>query len=370
MFRSSCAFQGVSTFSPVRMAYRGKRPFAVLSDGPRSQASPLRLAATLPEDPFADIDGDSRAIRTLKGHMQRVAHDPFVTVLIRGESGTGKERVASAIHRVSPRQRAPFVVVNCAGLSPTLVEDELFGHVRGAFTGAISDRRGPFERATGGTVFLDEVGELTQELQMKLLRALQQRTVQRLGGEHEAAFDVRVIAATNVDLPSAVASGKFREDLYYRLKVYELCVPPLRARGAEDLRTLVNTILTQLAERRRRPVATVDAYVFDLLARYTWPGNVRELENTLERMLVAAEGTSILTGLHLPDDFEHRGPGAHRSPKESVAPSALPSRAEIDAALARHGSRFGRAARDLGLSRHQLYRLLRRQGPSSTDHTL
>ncbi len=177
------------------------------------------------DDPFPEIDGASTEIRTLKQHMLSVARDPDVTVLILGESGTGKERVARAIHRVSPRSHAPFVVVDCASLSSTLVEDELFGHVRGAFTGAIRDQPGPFERARGGTVLLDEVGDLTPDLQMKLLRALQARTVQRLGGGSETTFDVRVIASTNVDLAVARARGRFREDLYYRLNVYGVTVP-------------------------------------------------------------------------------------------------------------------------------------------------
>src|SRR5262245_34166754 len=184
--------------------------------------------------------------------MLRVAADAYVTVLILGESGTGKERVARAIHRASARSRAPFVVVNCAGLSPSLVEDELFGHVRGAFTGAVADQPGPFERANEGTVFLDEVGELTPDLQMKLLRTIQQRTVQRLGGARETPFDVRLLAATNVDVTRAVSQGRFRQDLYFRLKVYELRVPPLRQRGAAHLRQLVGMILGRLGARRRR----------------------------------------------------------------------------------------------------------------------
>src|SRR5438132_10958808 len=206
------------------------------------------LHIATPDDLFAEIDGRSLEICTLKEHMLRVARDGDITVLILGESGTGKERVARSIHRASPRSRAPFVVVNCAGLAPTLAEDELFGHVRGAFTGAVDSRPGPFERATGGTVLLDEVGDLTLDLQMKLLRALQQRSVVRLGATHETSFDVRIIAATNVDLRAATARGRFREDLYYRLKVYELSVPPLRRRGAADVQALATAILARFAE--------------------------------------------------------------------------------------------------------------------------
>lgn len=322
----------------------------------------LRLAGASHEG-FPEIDGASPEIRTLKQHMRRVAHDAFVTVLILGESGTGKERVAGAIHRASARHGAPFVVVNCAGLSPTLVEDELFGHVRGAFTGAIADQPGPFERANGGTVFLDEVGDLTPELQIKLLRAVQQRRVQRLGCRHETAFDVRVIAATHVDLSRAVARGRFREDLYYRLKVYELRVPPLRHRGAADIHELADTILMRFAERRQRPPAALDAAVVESFVRYRWPGNVRELENTLERMIVAADGGGMLTAEHLPADF-----GAlDRSAGDATTSRASPSPAGIRDALKRNAGMHGRTASDLGLSRHQLYRLLKRSDVSSPN---
>lgn len=320
----------------------------------------------MPEDPFPEIDGSSAEIDALKQHMRRVARDPDVTVLIVGESGTGKERVARGIHRASPRHRAGFVVVNCAGLSATLVEDELFGHVRGAFTGALDDRAGPFERANGGTVFLDEVGDLAPDLQMKLLRALQQRTVQRLGGRHETQFDVRVIAATNVDLTRAKAHGRFREDLYYRLKVYELRVPPLRRRGAGDLRILIDAILKRFGERKRRPEPSLEPEVFDLFARYKWPGNIRELENTLERMMVAATGEeTVLRRDHLPEDF---GTAEGKSPLQAghstmvlERTATLPSAAEVEAALERNGFKRGPAAAELGLSRHQLYRLLKRR---------
>jgi len=289
--------------------------------------------------------------------MQRVARDAHITVLIVGESGTGKERIAHAIHRASPRSRAPFVVVNCAGLTPTLVEDELFGHVRGAFTGAIDSRPGPFERGSGGTIFLDEIGDLTSDLQMKLLRALQQRTVQRLGGTQETSFDVRIIAATNVDLSAATVQGRFREDLYYRLRVYEMAVPPLRRRGAGDICALSDAILARFAERRRRPVPMLDAALVDRLVRYNWPGNVRELENTLECLIVAAGADPLLTVRHLPDAF-----GA---PTMQRPAAALPSAGEITAAMERNGWRLGSAAVELGLSRHQLYRLLKRYGVRS-----
>jgi Nif-specific regulatory protein len=276
--------------------------------------------------------------------------------------------VARAIHRASPRQRAPFVVVNCAGLSPSLVEDELFGHVRGAFTGAVDDQPGPFERGAGGTVFLDEVGELLPDLQKKLLRVLQQRTVQRLGGRQETGFDVRVIAATNINLARAVADGRFREDLYYRLKVYDLRVPPLRRRGAADVRQLTEAILARLAERRKRVTPDLDAAVAARLGRHRWPGNVRELENTLERMIVASAGAALLTEAHLPEDFTLPGEAALECETAAAGhgiyrgPPAMPSAAEVLAALERNRSSRRGAAADLGVSRHQLYRLLQRYG--------
>ena len=326
----------------------------------RDRASPTD------QDPFPELDGGSLEIATLKEHMLRVAHDAHVTALILGESGTGKELVARAIHRVSPRRRAPFVVVNCAGLSPTLVEDELFGHVRGAYTGAIDDQPGPFERANGGTVFLDEVGELMPDLQIKLLRALQQRTVKRLGGRHETAFDVRVIAATNLDLAQATMRGRFRQDLYYRLKVYELRLPSLRHRGAAHLAELVTTILDRLAAQRMQQPAQLDRSVWELLVAYDWPGNVRELENTLERMIVAAGDERLLTRDHVPERFgaaNRRVTRIARSHGTVVEfPRVPPSAADVATAFERNQFVLGRTAVELGLSRHQLYRLFKRYG--------
>ena len=317
----------------------------------------------LPEDVFPELDGHSPVIERLKHDISCVARDPFVSALVRGESGTGKERVARAIHRLSSRAGYPFVVVNCAGLTPTLAEDELFGHVRGAFTGALTDRPGPFERANGGTVFLDEIGELTADSQMKLLRALQQRTVQRLGSSQETPFDVRVIAATNADLESAQQRGRFRQDLYYRLKVYELRVPPLRRRGESDLRQLADAILQHLCARRRRLPAVLAPSVWDLFGRYTWPGNVRELENTLERMIVAAGDDTLLTPAHMPDDLRALADRV-RAPTDAAAiqsKSKLPSPAEARTFLERNEFNHGRTALAMGISRHQLYRLLKRR---------
>jgi two-component system, NtrC family, response regulator HydG len=318
-------------------------------------ASPLPAQLVVSVDSFPEIDGSSPAIRALKRDMLCVARDRDVTALIVGESGTGKERIARAIHRASPRAGAPFVVVDCTGLSASLAEDTLFGHVRGAFTGAIAERAGPFERADGGTILLDEIGDLPLELQMKLLRAVQSRTVQRLGARQDTAFDVRIMAATNIDLAAAMARGRFREDLYYRLKVYEIGVPPLRHRGAGDIRELSVAILDRLAERRRRVAPGIDPQVMDWLIGNPWPGNVRELENALERMLVAAGGERVQVH-HLP------GNCARTRPTPPLLRASLPTADRILDALQNNGFRCARAAADLGLSRHQLYRLARRYG--------
>jgi two-component system, NtrC family, response regulator HydG len=338
-------------------------PFARVTTS-RAEAAWRSRAAPASDEAFPELDGHSPAIDRLKHDIACVARDAYVSVLIRGESGTGKERVARAIHRLSSRAGCPFVVVNCAGLTPTLAEDELFGHVRGAFTGAVADRPGPFERANGGTVFLDEIGELTADAQMKLLRALQQRTVQRLGSGQETPFDVRVIAATNADLESAQQRGRFRQDLYYRLKVYELRAPPLRRRGENDLRQLADAILHNLSTRRRRTPPVLAAGVWDAFTRYSWPGNVRELENTLERMVVAAGDDALLTPAHLPDDFRAVTERT-RAPMVEVgaihARRAMPSPAEARAILQRNDFKYGNTAVELGISRHQLYRLLKRR---------
>jgi transcriptional regulator with PAS, ATPase and Fis domain len=340
-------------------------PAAPVSRESAHDVGHLRAVGSKPavpaDDSFTELDGGSPGIERLKAHMRLVARDALVTVLILGESGTGKERVARAIHRASRRHEAPFVVVNCAGLTSTLLEDELFGHVRGAFTGAIDERAGPFERAHGGAVFLDEVGELTVESQTKLLRALQERTVQRLGSRRETTFDAQVIAATNVDLRRAVERGRFREDLYYRLTVYELTVPPLRSRGPRDVRALVDAILKRVAKQRGRRPPTVDPPLLTRLESHAWPGNVRELENTLERMVVAASGSAVLTTAHLPAEFGR--PLMVRSDRSATS-TGLPcsttlSEAEIRDALARTDGRLGQAAAELGLSRHQLYRRIR-----------
>jgi len=218
------------------------------------------------------------------------------TVLIRGESGTGKELVARALHQQSDRASGPFVAVSCAALSETLLESELFGHEKAAFTGAATEKKGRFELATGGTLFLDEIGDISPSVQVKLLRVLQQREFERVGGVKTIKVDVRLIAATNADLEGLIKEGKFREDLYYRLDVIQIKLPPLRERS-EDIELLVEDFLTRFNTENGRQITSIDPEVMSLFLSYSWPGNVRELENVVERCVVMsdANATSIVT---------------------------------------------------------------------------
>jgi DNA-binding NtrC family response regulator len=236
-----------------------------------------------------DLIGRTAAMRRVFGLVERVADSP-TTVLLVGESGTGKELVARALHAESGRREGPFVTVNCGAIPEALFESELFGHEKGAFTGAAASKPGKFELADGGTLFLDEVGELGRDLQVKLLRALQERTIDRVGGTRPIKVDVRVIAATNVDLQGRVAAGQFRDDLYYRLAVVPIRLPPLRERR-EDIPLLVQHFVRRFNERLGMNVTVVDDDVLDHLVQWPWPGNIRELENTIERgVLLAEEG--------------------------------------------------------------------------------
>ncbi|MDR3672789.1 MAG: sigma-54 dependent transcriptional regulator [Holophaga sp.] len=230
----------------------------------------------------------SPAMRQLINLARRVAKVDS-TVLISGESGTGKERVAGLVHHASSRAPGPFIAVNCGAITETLLESELFGHVKGAFTGAMQERPGLFESANGGTLLLDEVGEVSPAMQVKLLRVLQEREIRRVGESTTRDIDVRVIAATNRELAQEIAEGRFRMDLYYRLHVVELSVPPLRKRR-EDILPLARILLLEAAARLGRPVSELTSRAADQLLRYPWPGNVRELENAMERAVALAQG--------------------------------------------------------------------------------
>jgi len=237
---------------------------------------------------FDEIVGESSSLRSVLKQVETVAPTDS-TVLITGETGTGKELIARAIHNLSPRRERTFVKVNCAAIPTGLLESELFGHERGAFTGAITQRIGRFELANGGTIFLDEVGDIPLELQPKLLRVLQEQEFERLGSTHTIHVDIRLVAATNRDLAEMVAARTFRTDLYYRLRVFPLIMPPLRERQ-QDIPALVRYFVEKYARRMNRAVETIPAETLDLLVRYPWPGNIRELENLIERAVIVSPG--------------------------------------------------------------------------------
>ncbi len=285
-----------------------------------------------------------------------------VTVLVTGESGTGKEVVARAVHAHSPRRDGPFVAVNCGALPAELLESELFGHVRGAFTGANRDRAGRFELASGGTLFLDEIGDLPFPLQVKLLRVLQEKTYERVGDSRTRPADVRIVAATNLDLRTAVARGGFREDLYYRLRVVPIELPPLRSRR-EDIEPIARFLLARVGARRGRAVRFSPDAVRALL-RYGWPGNVRELENGIEYALAVSKGQTILPE-DLPAEVTADGPAAQATAiplSPAGRPPATSEREAIERALQQHRWRRGETASALGISRATLWRKMRELG--------
>ena len=269
----------------------------------------LKLKGQLQERyQMGNIIGASGRMRQVYEMIGRVAKSN-ATILIRGESGTGKELVASAIHYNSLRADKPFIKVNLAALPETLVESELFGHERGAFTGALQRKPGRFELAQGGTVFLDEIGDLPPSVQLKLLRVIQEREFTRLGGNTTLKADVRLLAATHRDLEQAVAQAAFREDLYYRLNVFPIYLPPLRERQA-DIPVLAEHFLIKYAGEYQKPVKRLSAPALDLLMQYPWPGNVRELENIIERAVLVCDEDTILT-VHLPAILQRQEPGSH-----------------------------------------------------------
>ncbi len=282
------------------------------------------------------------------------------TVLIFGESGTGKELVARAIHRHSPRRSRPFVAVDCAALTETLLESELFGHVRGAFTGAVSDRPGLFAEADGGTIFLDEIGEITPALQAKLLRVLQEHQVRPVGGTQWRSVDVRVLAATNRDLGKAVAEGRFREDLFYRLKVVTIELPPLRERR-DDIPLLVEHLVRRAARQCNRHVTGVSEEALQLLCSYHWPGNVRELAHVLERSVALAQH-EVLGVEDLPAELRTPEP----LPRDDIAGDRPTlhelKRRYVQRVLEENGGNVSRTASILGVDRRSLYRMLQRYG--------
>jgi DNA-binding NtrC family response regulator len=303
---------------------------------------------------FDEIRGDSVALRAALDRAAKVIPHAGVTVLITGETGTGKELIARAIHYNGPRRQAPFVEVNCAAIPDQLLESELFGHEKGAFTGAVASKPGLFEVANGGTIFLDEIGHLPLGLQGKLLRVLEERTVRRVGGTRPVVLDVRVIAATHVDLKARARTGEFREDLYYRLDVVSIELPSLRARR-EDIAPLARHFLSQFAAQYGMAVPRVDERAMTALESREWRGNVRELRNVLERALILARGAVLG-----PDDFPDRPALALSQDSPLPFPATLGeiARAAAAAMLAQCGGNKSETARRLGISRARLMRLL------------
>jgi len=311
------------------------------------------------------IIGKSDAMKAML-EMLAMAAPSEATVLITGESGTGKELIARSLHVNSPRKDQSMVVVNCAAITETLLESELFGHEKGAFTGADKRREGRFMQADQGTIFLDEIAETTPTMQAKLLRVLQQKEIQRVGGEAVIPVNVRIVSATNRDLETAVAQGDFREDLYYRLNVMPLAVPPLRERS-DDIPLLADHFLKRYAEKNRKPVKGFTPLAMDMLLKYSWPGNVRELENAMERAVIILTGEHI-TEKQLPINIVKNYPELDRT-TVSVSPSTAGTRSleeiEKEAILATLKATDGNkseSARRLGITRKTLHNKLKSYG--------
>ena len=310
--------------------------------------------------PTASIEaliGQSRGMQKVKDLIQRAAAAQG-TVLITGETGTGKELAARAIHAQSPRASRPFVAVNCAALTESLLEAELFGHVKGAFTGAAGARAGLIEHAEGGTLFLDEIGTLSKGLQAKLLRALESGEVRRIGENDSRSVDARFVAATNIDLKAATSSGEFRSDLYYRLDVHHVHLPPLRERS-DDIPLLVSHFLSRYGTAAG--VTACTPAVLDVLHAYSYPGNVRQLEHLIQRAVATAR-SSELTLDDLPEELLAE-PAAPSPPEGTVAAAREKAEREmVVATLARHDGEIGSAARELQVSRTTMWRLMKKHG--------
>jgi DNA-binding NtrC family response regulator len=317
---------------------------------------------------FQGMVARSQEMLEIFSFIERLARYP-TTALITGESGTGKELVARALHELSPLKGRPLVICNCTTLAPTLLESELFGYVRGAFTGADRDRKGLFEAAHGGSIFLDEIGDLPLPIQAKLLRVIENHEIKRVGSPEAIRIDIRVIAATNRDLAAMVDKAEFREDLYYRLNVGSILLPPLRRR-VEDIDLLCEHFLTQLAQRLQKSVSQISEPVLQIFRTHSWPGNVRELLNVIERALIVARGSVVLPE-HLPSHL--CSPVAETAMPAVAVAEALPvcdfdltiesaERDQIRKALGAAGGKRMEAARLLGLSRRTLYRKLDKYG--------
>lgn len=356
------------------------RPLA----GPRLSDRALRFGDLIQkEDPRSSqldlrISGESSLMRSLKTLILRAA-DCNSTILITGESGTGKELIARSIHDLGQRQREPFLAINCGALTESLLESELFGHVKGAFTGATSNKKGMFESAGKGTIFLDEFGEMSSSMQVRLLRVLQEHKVRPVGSEEskEINFNARVVVATNRDLRREVAEGRFRKDLYYRVNVFSIRSPALRDR-LDDLPLLIDVLLNRLLDSTKlvRPLS-FDSDALALLQNYSWPGNVRELENLIERLTINPPSTGLVSGTDISFALELTGSGASDESREIILSKGLNclrnsrasivrylhKRQELDlylTELAQVGGNLTKAARRLGINRSTLHMRIKR----------
>jgi two-component system response regulator HydG len=311
-------------------------------------------------EPFEEMLGKSAAMKRLFGILEKVA-DTETSILVTGETGSGKELVARALHHRSRRRNGPFVALNCAAMPPQLLESELFGHVKGAFTDAKRSNQGLFLQANHGTLFLDEIGELPLALQPKLLRVLQERSVRPVGGTEDHSFDVRLLAATNQDLEDSVEAGRFRQDLLFRINVIQVDVPPLRARG-NDVLLLAQHFIEQTARRSQRPVKGLTSAVADKLVSYSWPGNVRELQNSIERAVALTEHEKIVVE-DLPEKVrDYRSATImidSHDPGELLSMDQVEKR-YINRVLEAVGGNKAQASRILGFDRKTLYRKLER----------
>ncbi len=312
-----------------------------------------------PKNQVADIEGKSQRMLDVYKLVARVAPST-ATVLVVGESGTGKELVARAIHNRSPRTTKPFVPVNCTALSESLLESELFGHARGAFTGAIAAKRGLFETANGGTLFLDEIGDMGPKMQAQILRVLQDGEMRPVGGTEAIRVDVRLVCATNRDLEAEVRAGRFREDLYFRINVVTVRMPPLRDR-AGDIPILVRHFLNKVAKREGRAEASVSPETLDVLCRYGWPGNVRELENAIERAVAVAKGNVVLPS-DLPVEVYGGSPASPAGIIDDRPTLGELEKRYIALVLTESGGNKKKAAAKLGIDRRTLYRAIERSG--------
>jgi two-component system response regulator AtoC len=333
----------------------------------RREVHSLRASQAQPYS-FDRIVGESPPLVTVKALLRKIASSPASTVLLTGESGTGKDLAAKAIHYNSNRASKPFMNITCSALPEALLESELFGHERGAFTGADRQKRGLFEMADGGTVFLDEIGEMVPALQSKLLRFLEEKTFKRVGGSTDIHVDVRVISATNRNLREEVRQGKFREDLFYRLNVLPIALPPLRAR-ADDIARLVTFYVDAYNIEFKKRIRGVTPEAMQQLQRYPWPGNVRELRNTVERAMLLAEGDTLTAA-----DLSGTGAGPVRLSDRVELPAAgidleQLERSLLVQALERTGWNQTRAATLLGLNRDQIRYRIEKFQPEKSGHT-